>query len=171
MDSNVVSKAGGMASSLPLPESSFGTGAGPEGARSAAVGPGAVSKLERPDVEVRPKRRRFSADEKLRILREADRCKERGALGALLRREGIYSSLLVRWRRERDERARIHLDKKRGRKAAPRNPLTEENQKLRKQLARTEVELVKARAVIDLQKKAAQILGEPYWPDVKNDND
>jgi transposase-like protein len=171
MDSNVTSKAVDAVVPLPFSEPNLGIGTGPEAARSAAVGPGPVSKFERPDVEVRPRRRRFSADEKLRILREVDRCKERGAVGALLRREGIYSSLLVRWRQERDERARAHLDKKRGRKAAPFNPLAEENHKLRKQLARTEAELVKARAVIDLQKKAALILGEPYWPDVKNDND
>lgn len=122
-------------------------------------------------MEVWPKRRRFSADERLRIAREADRRKERGPLGASLRREGIYSSLLARWRPERDERARVHLDDKRGRKAAPINPLTEESQKLRKQVARTEAELVKARVVIDLQEKAAQTLDEPSWPDVKNDND
>ena len=69
-----------------------------------------------PEVPERAKRRRFSAEYKLRILQEADRCGS-GDLGALLRREGLYSSHLVTWRRQRDEGALSALSKKRGRKA------------------------------------------------------
>lgn len=144
----------------PLP-SSLGEGPGLEVAQRATVRPGASSKLDRPDSEVRPTRRRFDVATKLRILREADRC-ERGGLGALLRREGIYSSSLVRWRRELNTVAKNHLVKRRGPKAAPVNPLAEENRRLKKSLARAEAGLERAKYIIDLQKKVAKLLGEPY---------
>jgi len=147
---------------LPSPlSSSLGEGPGLEVARRATVRPGASSKFERPDSEVRPTRRRFDVATKLRILREADRC-ERGGLGALLRREGIYSSSVVRWRRELNTVAKNHLVKKRGPKAAPVNPLAEENRRLKKSLARAEAGLERAKYIIDLQKKVAKLLGEPY---------
>ena len=150
-------------SSLPLPlPSSLGEGPGLEVARRATVRPGASSKFERPDSEVLPTRRRFDVATKLRILREADRCNERGSIGALLRREGIYSSLLVRWRKERDTVAKNYLVKKRGPKAAPVNPLAEENRQLKKELARAVAGLERAKYIIDLQKKVAKLLGEPY---------
>jgi len=153
----------------PLP-SSLGEGPGLEVAQRATVRPGASSKFDRPDSEVRPTRRRFDVATKLRILREADRC-ERGGLGALLRREGIYSSSLVRWRRELNTVAKNHLVKKRGPKAAAVNPLAEENRRLQKALARSEARLKKAELVIDLQKKVAKLLGEPYVPDELDEND
>ena len=153
----------------PLP-SSLGEGPGLEVAQRATVRPGASSKFERPGSEVRPTRRRFDVAAKLRILREADRC-ERGGIGALLRREGIYSSSLVRWRRELDTVAKDHLVKKRGPKAAPVNPLAEENHRLQKALARAEARLKKAELVIDLQKKVAKLLGEPYLPGELDEND
>ena len=160
--------------SSPLPSSlpsSLGEGPELEVARRATVRPGASSKLERPDSEVRPTRRRFDVATKLRILREADRCNERGSIGALLRREGIYSSLLVRWRHERDAIAKAHLVKKRGPKALLVNPLAEENHRLQKALARSEARLKKAELVIELQKKVAKLLGEPYVPGDLDDND
>lgn len=144
----------------PLP-SSLGEGPGLEVAQRATVRPGASSKFGRPDSEVRPTRRRFDVATKLRILREADRC-ERGGLGALLRREGVYSSSLVRWRRELNTVAKAHLVKRRGPKAAPVNPLAEENRRLKKSLARAEAGLERAKYIIDLQKKVAKLLGEPY---------
>jgi transposase-like protein len=87
-----------------------------------------VSEVEReiPSVEVpeKPVRRRFSAEYKLRILAEADSCTESGQLGELLRREGLFSSHLSTWRRQRDEGALAGLTpKRRGRKAKPKNPL------------------------------------------------
>ena len=148
-------------SPLPLP-SSLGEGPGLEVAQRATVRPGASSKFERPDSEVRPTRRRFDIATKLRILREADLCTQRGGIGVILRREGIYSSLLVRWRKEREAVAKTHLVKKRGPKAAPVNPLAEENRRLKKSLARAEAGLERAKYIIDLQKKVAKLLGEPY---------
>lgn len=153
----------------PLP-SSLGEGPGLEVAQRATVRPGASSKFDRPDSEVRPTRRRFDVATKLRILREADRC-ERGGIGALLRREGVYSSSLVRWRRELNTVAKNHLVKKRGPKAAAVNPLAEENRRLQKALARSEARLKKAELVIDLQKKVAKLLGEPYLPGELDEND
>ena len=161
---SVPAPTGSPVGSSPLPSplpSSLGEGPGLEVAQRATVRPGASSKFERPDSEVRPTRRRFDVATKLRILREADRC-ERGGLGALLRREGVYSSSLVRWRRELNTVAKNHLVKKRGPKAAAVNPLAEENRRLKKSLARAEAGLERAKYIIDLQKKVAKLLGEPY---------
>jgi hypothetical protein len=149
----------------------LGEGPGLEVAQRATVRPGASSKFERPGCEVRPTRRRFDIATKLRILGEADRCTQRGGIGVILRREGIYSSLLVRWRKEREAVAKTHLVKKRGPKAAPVNPLAEENRRLQKALARSEARLKKAELVIELQKKVAKLLGEPYLPGDLDEND
>jgi transposase len=84
-------------------------GAEAEGARRAtgASGPMTTSRATDPDPEVlaKPQRRRFSAEYRLRILKQADACKKPGELGSLLRREGLYSSLLTNWRRQRDQGA------------------------------------------------------------------
>ena len=95
--------------------------------RSEAPRSGESSKIVRelvpdPQVAAKPTRRRFSAEFKLQVLREADQCQP-GELGALLRRHGLYSSHLTTWRRERDQGARERLSRKRGRKPAERNPL------------------------------------------------
>ena len=110
---------------------------------------------EEPDPQVVPKaeRRQFSAEYKLRILDEADRCTEHGQIGALLRREGLYSSHLTTWRRQRDQGT---LGQKRGRKPDPQaveiKRLQRENEQLRARLERAE-------HIIDVQKKLAQLLG------------
>ncbi len=96
--------------------------------RSEAPRSGEASKIQRalapdPQVAAKPTRRRFTSEFKLQLLREADQCGP-GELGALLRRHGLYSSHLSVWRRERDLGARERLSKKRGRKAAERNPLS-----------------------------------------------
>jgi len=125
-----------------------------------------VARLEatkRPDSEVpvKAQRRRFSAQYKKKILEEADACKDKhGAMGALLRREGLYSSHLTTWRRQREKGELDALaPKKRGRKAKPVNPLIQkvrgleaENSKLRKQLD-------KAETIISFQKKLSEMLG------------
>jgi transposase-like protein len=84
---------------------------GTEGARRATgVSPAAAAAREpNPAVDAKPKRRRFTAEYKLRLLREVERAKEPGEVGAILRREGLYSSHLVTWRRERDRVARAGL--------------------------------------------------------------
>jgi len=101
------------------------------------------------------KRRRFSASYKLKILEEVDR--NPGQSGAIIRREGLYSSHLSAWRRQREQGALKALGKKRG----PTGKSTEQVQleKLQRQNARLERELFKARAIIDTQKKLAEILG------------
>jgi transposase-like protein len=116
------------------------------------------------DVEVtaKAKRRRFSASEKLRVLKAADACTETGSIAALLRREGLYSSHLTEWRKAR---ARGELDglapRKRGRKPLPVNPLDQENAELKRALAKAEARATRAEALVELQKKISQLLGIP----------
>jgi transposase-like protein len=112
------------------------------------------------------KRRTFTAEYKQRILQEADRAAATpGGIGALLRREGLYSSHLVTWRRERHQGIQEALSAhKRGPKSQ-RTPLEEENQKLRRQNARLTEGLRKANIIIEVQKKVAALLGNPI-PDV-----
>ena len=115
----------------------------------------------RPDPEVleKPVRRKFSAEYKRRILEEADACHEQGQLGALMRREGLYSSYLSNWRRERDAAVRKGLKpKKRGRKPT-NNPLADENKRLARENIRLKRDLDRAKLVIDIQKKTSQLLG------------
>ena len=117
-----------------------------------------------PDAEVAAtaKRRQFSSKEKRRILVAADRCTEAGEIGALLRREGIYSSLLATWRKQRAAAERAALEpRQRGRKADPAiaearrvAELTKENDRLRRKLAQ-------AHTIIDVQKKLCTLLGLP----------
>jgi transposase len=132
--------------------------------RSGAPVPAPALPVSRPDPEVvaKPQRRSYTAEYKLRILREAEvAAVTRGAVGALLRREGLYSSLLVNWRRERAQGMREALTpQKRGPKSK-RNPMAEEMQKLQRQNARLNEELRKAHVVIDIQKKVAALLGHP----------
>jgi len=108
-----------------------------------------------PQVVEKAKRRRFSASYKLKILEEVDRNPHRS--GAVLRREGLYSSHLSAWRKQREEGALRALDKKRG----PKGKSAEQVQieKLAREKARLERELYKANAIIDAQKKLAEILG------------
>jgi transposase len=113
-----------------------------------------------PEVPAKPQRRRFSAEDKKRILEEADTTTGRGAIGALLRREGIYSSTLYGWRKERDAAVRHAFSQKRGPQAKG-NPLAGENEKLRRQNQRLQEELDKAHIMIDVQKKVARLLGHP----------
>ena len=117
---------------------------------------------ERPDPEVKPApvRRRFSAKEKLRILEEADACTKAGEIGALLRREGIYSSYLSRWRRARDHGQLDGLSaKKRGPKSSADKDMAEENAALRRENERLRARLKQAETIIDVQKKLSQLLG------------
>jgi transposase-like protein len=105
-------------------------------------------------------RRRFTAAYKLRILEEADQCDQPGAIGALLRREGLYSSNLTAWRRQRDQGALQGLNpKKRGRKAKPEDPSAERISKLERENQRLKNQLRKAEIIIEAQKKISEILG------------
>jgi transposase len=130
-----------------------------EGDRSATDGNTAAN--PDPEVVAQTRRRRFTAEYKQRILAAADQAKGSGGIGALLRREGLYSSLLATWRRERDAGVLQALaPHKRGPKSK-RDPVAEENQQLRRQTARLTEELRKAEIVIDIQKKVATLLGRP----------
>ncbi len=116
--------------------------------------------------EVRAKRRTFSAAEKLRILREAERC-PKGELGALLRREGVYSSHLTHWRRERERNQLTGLTP---RKRGPAKRVDEQAQRLaelERENTRLQAKLGKAELIIDAQKKLLQVLGlpEPELPE------
>ena len=132
--------------------------------RSGAPVPAGALPVSRPDPEVvaKPQRRSYTAEYKLRILREAEAAAvTRGAVGALLRREGLYSSLLVNWRRERAQGMREALTPQRRGPKSKRNPMAEEMQKLQRQNARLNEELRKAHIIIDVQKKVAALLGHP----------
>ena len=137
-----------------------------EGARRAtgASGPSATLRAATPDPEVPAKvqRRQFTAEYRRRVLKEADACKKHGALGALLRREGLYSSHLVNWRRQREQGELVAgRARKRGPVPKPVDPrvrqLESENRRLQRKLARAET-------IITLQKKVAEILGIPLKP-------
>jgi transposase len=120
------------------------------------------------EVGERAKRRQYPAEYKQRILREADAALasgEPGAVGALLRREGLFSSHLSSWRAQRDRGELAGLTaKKRGRKPS-RNPMASEVERLQRQVARLEGDLEKARIVIAVQKKVAALLGNPIPDD------
>ena len=119
--------------------------------------------VSRPDPEVpeRAKRRYFSAQYKLRVLEEADACQAPGEVGALLRREGLYSSQLTAWRRARREGSLQALSKPRGPQGRRRDPVASENERLRKENARLRRRLEQAQAILEIQKKASEILGIP----------
>jgi transposase len=113
-----------------------------------------------PEVPEHKSRRYFTAKYKLRILQEADNCTEIGQIGNLLRREGLFSSHLTTWRRQRDKGVLTALSpKKRGRKKQPPNPLAEKVAKLEKENQKLRLKLKQADTIIDVQKKVSEILG------------
>lgn len=119
------------------------------------------------EVVVKAKRRQHSAEYKLRILRELDECKAKGEAGALLRREGLYSSLVSKWREQRERGSLTGLSgMRRGPKVDPNAAelarLQRENKRLREQLERAEL-------IIDVQKKVVQLVGTA--PPAKNEAD
>ena len=123
---------------------------------------GVDQEIPSPEVPERPVRRRFTAEYKLRILAEADCCTAPGQLGELLRREGLYSSHLVTWRRQRDEGMLAGLTpKRRGRKAKPKNPLADEVARLQRENRRLQEKLRQAELIIDVQKKVSEMLNIP----------
>lgn len=114
------------------------------------------------DVEVpaTATRRRFTAEYKLRILQEADHCRDLNGIGSLLRREGLYSSHLSTWRQQREDGALSALaPRKRGRRATPSHPDTKRAAELERKNRYLERRLKQAEALLDLQKKVSEILG------------
>lgn len=116
-------------------------------------------------------RRRFTAEYKRRILQEADQC-SRGETAALLRREGLYSTHLTVWRKQRESGEIAGLEpRRRGKKPVPRNPLTAENERLRRENQRLQKRLRQAETIIDVQKKLCDILGLTVPPIQQNGDD
>lgn len=116
------------------------------------------------DVQVaaKPRRRTYTAEYKRRILKEADACATPGAVGALLRREGLYSSHLAVWRRARRRGELAALaPKRRGRKPTPVDPRDRKIAELERQLAQMTGRAERAEALVELQKKLAALLGRP----------
>ena len=113
-----------------------------------------------PEVVPMAERRRFTAEEKLRILEEADACTQPGEIGALVRREGIYSSYLSRWREARDRGQLSSLGaQRRGPKPVTDATLARENARLKRENARLQKRLDQAETIIEVQKKLSQLLG------------
>jgi transposase-like protein len=133
-----------------------------EGRRPTVV---AAPAAANPELSDRPRRRTFTAKEKLRILQEADLATGAGEIGALLRREGLYSSALTDWRRQRDAGILDGLaPARRGPKVSDPNPLTAELAKAQQENAKLRLRLERAEAIIDLQKKVSDLLGIPLAP-------
>jgi transposase len=135
-------------------------GAGAEGGRrpTAVPAPSAAAS----EMSDRARRRTFTVQTKLRILAETDNAAEVGGIGAILRREGLYSSTLSEWRRLRDNGVLGALTPaKRGPKRVPGNPLAAELAKAKRENARLGRRLEHAEAIIDIQKKVAALLGIP----------
>ena len=114
-----------------------------------------------PEVETRAKRRRFTAEYKARILREAERCRKPGEIGALLRREGLYASHLITWRRQREKDGVAGLSRKRGRKADPESGSARKIAQLEGANRRLSEKLRKAEIIIEFQKKMAELWASP----------
>jgi len=141
-----------------------------QGARRATEGGSSIAPPPDPEVAATAKRRQFSSSERRRILAAADRCSKSGEIGALLRREGIYSSQLATWRKRRAATEHAALaPQKRGRKADPAiaearrvAELIKDNERLRRKLAQ-------AHTIIDVQKKLCTLLGLPTAEDPQED--
>lgn len=122
----------------------------------SAPSSGGASFLPDPEVPERARRRRFTVSFKLRVLQEAAACKN-GELGALLRREGLYSSHLTAWRRQREQGVLSAVQPRRGR--PPKDPTSAEVARLRRENERLTRKLAAAETVIDIQKKVSALLG------------
>ena len=122
-----------------------------------ASGNGTGEKAD-PEVVAVAKRRRLTAGYKLRILQEADECRGTGEIGALLRREGLYSSYLSRWRKEREQgQLETLAGRKQGRKS--KSDLEKEMAGLRQENERVKARLEQAETIIEIQKKLSGLLG------------
>jgi transposase-like protein len=145
------------------------TAAGSEGARRATGDPAAgATGVPDPAVDAKPTRRRFTAEYKLRVLREVERAKE-GQIGAILRREGLFSSHLVTWRRERDRVAKVGLAaRRRGPKPQVQDPKVKQ---LERENARLQRKLQQAEIIIAYQKKVSELLGIPLQVPDSDEND
>jgi transposase len=157
------------------PKRSEGERSEPERSAGATLPAAAPADLgpANPDPEVNSKatRRQFSSAYKRRILQEADEGGP-GAVASILRREGLYSSHLTTWRRQRESGEIAGLEpRKRGKKPVPRNPLTAENEQLRRENARLQKRLHQAETIVAVQKKLCDLLGLTVPPIEQNGSD
>jgi len=121
------------------------------------------------EVSAKAQRRRFTAEYKRKVLQEAEGCTKPGEIAALLRREGLYSSHLVTWRRQRESGELAGLaPKKRGRKARTVDERDRKIAELERDKQRLEARLERAEAIIEVQKKVGQLLGVPMPPDPRS---
>jgi len=124
---------------------------------------GAMEGVESSSAEVevmaKPTRRRYTAEYKLRILREAEALSGRGEIGALLRREGLYSSNLTQWRKQRERGELEGLSRKRGPLPKGKNSLADKVKVLERENARLKARAERAEGLVELQKKVSEILG------------
>jgi transposase len=136
---------------------------GAGGDRRDSAGASSSRGVPDPELAERPRRRRFSAEYKLRVLREVEACTRKGEIGALLRREGLYTSHLTAWRKQRDAGALQGLAP---RKRGPRGPSAQqvENERLRRALEGTQAELETARRVIEVQGNVSALLEDLLAP-------
>ncbi len=127
---------------------------------SGGASPGGSSSVPSPEVSDKPRRRGFTVEYKLSVLKKADACTKPGELGTLLRREGLYSSTLSGWRRQRRQGTLAALRaKKRGRKADPVNPLAPRVAELEHEIRRLKQKLHHAETIIDVQKNSPRCWG------------
>ena len=143
---------------------------GEAGNIAGIVSPSPRSPLPNPEVTARPQRRFYSAEYKRSILEQAASAQDAGAVGALLRREGLYSSHLTTWKRQRRKGEIEALSaQKRGPKVVV-SPLVKENRDLQANVARLTKKLKNAELIIEVQKKVASLLGNPI-PNIQIDEE
>jgi len=124
------------------------------------AGTDGATSLREVEVLVKAERRRFTAEYKQKILREADNCRQSGEIGALLRREGLYWSNLTHWRRQRESGELAGLTaKRRGPQRREKNPLAERVRELERDNVRLKRRAERAEGLVELQKKVSEILG------------
>lgn len=124
------------------------------------TGNSGLKSLTEVEVVAKGERRRFPADYKLKVLREADDCKQPGEIGGLLRREGLYWSNLTNWRKQRERGELVGLSaRKRGPQRREKNPLAERVRELERDNLRLKRRAERAEGIVELQKKVSEILG------------
>lgn len=155
-----------------LPQRSGGERSEPERSGGSPTTRAATTPSPDPEVTEKPTRRRFTADYKLRVLLEADACRNDGDVGRLLRREGLYSSHLAAWRRQRkDGGLKALAPRQRGPRSKKNDPLARRNAELERENRRLRRRLEQAETIIDIQKKASALLGIPLNHPASDEND
>ena len=125
-----------------------------------------------PEVSEKPSRRRFTATQKLKILKQIDDLTKPGEVGAFMRKNGLYSSTVSGWRRKRESGELAGLTpKKKGRKPIPKDPKEKVIKSQQKEIARLQRKLEKAETIIEIQKKVATLLGVPLKSQESEEND